>query len=518
MLYPIGIQFFEDLRTEGFVYVDKTARMYEMTSTGKFYFLSRPRRFGKSLLLSTLKVYFEGRKDLFKGLAIEQLEHNWTKYPVLYLDLNTGTYDTMDNLEQNINDIFDEWDDIYELSTKGKPFETRFKRIVQRAYEKTGQKVVILVDEYDKPILAAIDDEELQEKFRRTLKSIYSVLKTQGNYIRFALLTGVSKFSHMSVFSDLNNLEDITLDKRFADICGISEKELRTYFADSIKELADANSMIYDEACAELEKLYDGYHFAPNSVGMYNPFSLLNTLKSKKFGKYWYRTGTPTFLVKMLQNNDYNLNNLQNETITAELLDSVESLDNSAIPLLYQCGYLTITGFDKRFDRYYLGFPNLEVEQGFTNFLLPFYIKNKDKKAIDFLDDFVCDVEEGRPERFLSSMKTLLDGNDYSIIGELEKYFQNVMCLIFKLMGFHVDVEYKTATGRIDAVIKTKDYIYLMELKVDTPAEKALEQIESKDYAKVFAADERTLYKIGVSFSSETRSISEYKISPNSFS
>ncbi|MCD8290604.1 MAG: AAA family ATPase, partial [Prevotella sp.] len=290
MLYPIGIQFFEDLRTEGFVYVDKTARMYELTSTGKFYFLSRPRRFGKSLLLSTLKVYFEGRKDLFQGLAIEQLEHNWTQYPVLYLDLNSGEYNTLDNLEKELNAILAKWEMIYGSLETEDTLASRFKGIIERAYKKTSHKVVILVDEYDKPILNAIDNEKLQEQFRSKLKSIYSVLKTQGNYIRFAFLTGVSKFSHLSVFSDLNNLDDITLDKRYADICGISEKELHTYFNDSIKELAEENSMTYDEACAKLEKLYDGYHFAPNSPGLYNPFSLLNALNKKTFDNYWYRT------------------------------------------------------------------------------------------------------------------------------------------------------------------------------------------------------------------------------------
>ncbi len=512
MLYPIGIQGFSTVITNGYVYVDKTAQMYNLISSGRYYFLSRPRRFGKSLLVSTLKAYFEGKKELFKGLAIEQLEHDWKQYPVLHLDLNSGEYDSVDNLESNLNSIFLAWEELYGSSEEGATFETRFKNIIQRAYKKTGLQVVILVDEYDKPILNAIDDEKLQEQFRRKLKAIYSVLKTQSDYIRFAFLTGVTKFSHLSVFSDLNNLKDITFNKRYADICGISEKELYTYFNDSIKELADKNDMTYDEACDKLKEKYDGYHFAPSSEGMYNPFSLLNALEDGELGDYWFESGTPTFLVKMLKNNDYNLDDLQGETITANMLGQVESLNESPIPMLYQCGYLTITGYDKRFDKYHLGFPNLEVEQGFTNFLLPFYIKNKNKKASDVLDNFVSDVEEGRPERFLSSMKTLLDGNDYSIIGELEKYFQNVMCLIFKIMGFHVDVEYKTATGRIDAVIKTKDYIYLMEVKVDTPAEKAIEQIESKDYAKAFAADERKLYKIGVSFSSETRSISEFQI------
>ncbi len=514
MLYPIGIQTFETVITDGFVYVDKTAQMYDLISRGRYYFLSRPRRFGKSLLVSTMRAYFEGKKELFKGLAVEQLEQEWKQYPVLHLDLNSGDYDCIESLDEILNLSLKKWEKEYGSLEDEKSAVARFMGIIERAYEKTGKQVVILIDEYDKPILTAIDDEELQEKFRRRLKSVFSVLKTKDQYIRFAFLTGVSKFSHMSVFSDLNNLKDITLDERFADICGISEKELHTYFADSIQSLAKKNSITLDEAYTELKKSYDGYHFAPNSEGMYNPFSLLNALETGNIDNYWYRTGTPSFLVKMLQKKDYNLNNLQNEKITAEALGQVESLNDSPIPMLYQCGYLTITGYDKRFKKYYLGFPNLEVEQGFTNFLLPFYIRNKDKKASDFLDDFVRDVEEGRPERFMSSMKTLLDGNDYSIIGELEKYFQNVMCLIFKLMGFNVDVEYKTATGRIDAVIKTNDYIYIMEFKVDVSAEKAIEQIDSKEYALPFTGDGRKIYKIGVSFSSKKRSISEYKIVP----
>ncbi len=512
MLYPIGIQFFEDLREEGCVYVDKTARMYELTSTGKFYFLSRPRRFGKSLLLSTLKVYFEGRKELFKGLAIEQLEHNWTKYPVLYLDLNTGTYDTMDNLEQNINDIFDEWDEIYESSSKGKPLETRIKNIVRRAYERTGQKVVLLVDEYDKPILNAIDDKKLQELFRSKLKSIYSVLKTQGNYIRFGFLTGVSKFSHMSVFSDLNNLRDITFNKRYADICGISEKELHTYFENSIKELADKKNMTYDEACAKLEEKYDGYHFAPNTVGMYNPYSLLNAFADGNLGDYWFESGTPSFLVKMLRTNDYDLRNLQLDHVPAKSLSQVDSMKSSAIPLLYQTGYLTIESYDEDLNLYTLRFPNREVEEGFMQSLLPLYTSGDEDISASYIGRFISYVKAGNAEGFMSSLKALLAGGKYALAGELEKYFQNTMFLIFRLVGFNVDVEYMTSDGRIDIVIQTKDYIYLMELKVDTPAEKALEQIETKDYAKAFAADERKLYKIGVSFSSETRSISEFQV------
>ncbi len=512
MLYPIGIQGFKKLREFGYVYVDKTARMYELTSTGNCYFLSRPRRFGKSLLLSTMEAYFLGKKELFKGLAIERLEHDWKQYPVLYMDLNTGKYKSKESLNNVLSDIFDDWEDIYGSTKEKKDLELRFKRIVRRAYEKTGQKVVILVDEYDKPILTAIDDEELQEDYRSTLKSVYSVLKTQDQYIRFAFLTGVSKFSHLSVFSDLNNLKDITLDERYADICGISEKELHAYFNDSIKALAVKRKMTYEEACDKLKEKYDGYHFAPDTDGMYNPFSLLNALEDGKLGDYWFESGTPTFLVKMLRTKDYDLRNLQLDRLPAKVLSQVDSLRSSAIPLLYQSGYLTIKSYDEDTNLYQLGFPNREVAEGFMQSLLPLYTSGEESISASYLGRFIENVKGCNPEAFMSNLKNLLAGGKYAVAGELEIYFQNTMYLIFTLVGFYVDVEYMTTDGRIDIVVKTKDYIYVMELKVDVPAEKALAQIDSKEYMLAFAADERKQYKIGVSFSSETRRISDYKI------
>ncbi len=511
MKYPIGVQDFEKLRNKGYVYVDKTARMYELTSTGNCFFLSRPRRFGKSLLLSTMEAYFLGKRELFKGLAIEQLEQEWKKYPVLYLDLNSGKYDSLDNLEKELNAILAKWEMIYGSLETEDTLASRFKGIVQRAYEKMGEEVVILVDEYDKPILNAIDDEELQEKFRQTLKSIYSVLKTQDKYIRFAFLTGVSKFSRLSIFSDLNNLEDITMDEHYADICGITEDELHKYFDNSIKEIAEKNSMTCDEVCAELKELYDGYHFAPNTAGMYNPFSLLNTFKKRRLGDYWFQTGTPTFLVQMLRKKDYDLQNLQLDKISAGALNTVDSMTASPIPLLYQSGYLTIKDYDERFRLYQLGFPNREVEEGFMQSLLPLYTNGDEILSKSHIARFVDDVIEGHPESFLSSLKTYLAGTSYDLAGELEIYFQNTMYLIFSLIGFYVDVERKTSFGRIDIVLHTKDYLYVMELKVDTPAEKALAQIDSKEYLLPFAEDGRKLYKIGVSFSSKKRTISEWK-------
>ncbi len=511
MKYHIGIQDFEDLRNDGYVYVDKTAIIHQLASMGKYYFLSRPRRFGKTLLLSAMKAYFEGKKELFKGLAIERLEQDWKQYPVLHVNFVSGTFDTLQNLESKLNTILAKWEKIYGSSEEEETLESRFEGIIQRAYEKTGLKVVILIDEYDKPVLSAIGDEEMQEKLRRLLRSFYSVLKAQDQYIRFAFLTGVTKFSHLSIFSDLNNLKDITIDERYADICGITEKELHAYFEDSIKELADKREMTYEEACAKLEEMYDGYHFAPDSVGMYNPFSLLNTLDKKRFDKYWFMTGTPSFLVRMLREEDFNLDNLQLEPVPASSLSEAVSMKASPVALLYQSGYMTIKSYDESSDQYQLGFPNREVGEGFLQSLLPLYTNGNQTESTKFIQRFINEVRDGLPDDFLSDLKTFLDDSDYRIAGKFEVYFQSTMAMIFRLMGFQTQVERATSQGRIDMVIQTNKHIYVMELKVDASAEEALAQIDSKGYLLPFAADNRKLYKIGVSFSSEKRSIQEWK-------
>ncbi len=511
MKYPIGIQSFESLREDGYVYVDKTAQIYKLASIGHYYFLSRPRRFGKSLLISTMKAYFEGKRELFEGLAMERLERDWTKYPVLHLDLNTGKYDSKETLRKVLNNCLWEWEKIYGSEKEEDLPELRFMGIIRRAYEKTGQRAVILVDEYDKPMLEAINDKELQEQYRRTLKAFYSVLKTQDRYIRFAFLTGVTKFSKVSIFSDLNNLKDITMDEQYADICGISEKELHAYFEGPIKELAQANGMTYEQACAKMKEQYDGYHFAPDTAGMYNPFSLLNALCDRKLKDYWFQTGTPTFLVNLLKESDYDLRNLQEEQISANMLGDVDSVNGSPIPVLYQSGYLTIKSYDERFGLYSLGFPNREVEEGFTQFLLPFYTKIGESDGKFFIAKFVDDVESGRPEDFMTKLQAMLDDGDYRIAGKFEKYFQNTLYVVFKMMGFYTQVERATSQGRIDVVVQTKDYVYVMELKVDTPAEEALAQIDSKGYTLPYSAEGRKVFKIGVNFSSGTRRIEEWK-------
>ena len=512
MKYPIGIQNFEKLCNEGYVYVDKTAKLYELADRGCYYFLGRPRRFGKSLLLSTFSAYFSGRKDLFKGLAIEGLEKEWSEYPVLYLDLNTGKYDSKQGLEEILNDTLSRWEVLYGSSPTEANFELRFKGIVERACLQSGKRVVILVDEYDKPLLQAIDKPELQEEYRSMLKAFYGVLKTQDKYIRFGFLTGVTKFSHVSIFSDLNNLKDISMDCRYADICGITEKELHKYFDGSIRELAEGNGISFEEASEELRKWYDGYHFCENSEGVYNPFSLLNAFDSQKFNDYWFETGTPSFLVKLLQENNYELNSLQGRKVSGLNLRAVDSMRTNPIPVLYQSGYLTISGYDEVLRKYILDYPNEEVERGFIDYLVPYYTSIEKGGRDSLLDEFIESVNAGEPEEFLIRLQAMLADNDYRVAGKKELYFQNVIYVVFKLLGFYAEVERATSRGRIDITIQTQDYIYILELKLDQKAEEALEQIKEKGYAQPFQRDSRKLFLIGVNFSSETRTVAEWVI------
>ena len=512
MKYPIGIQSFEKLRTNGYVYVDKTALVYQITRDMNVHFLSRPRRFGKSLLVSTMEAYFLGRKDLFKGLAMEKLETEWNTYPVLHLDLNTGKYDKEADLDDFLNDSLAQWEQVYGTSPTEVNAELRFKGGIRRAYEQTGKQVVVLVDEYDKPLLSSIDNEPLHTAYRNTLKAFFSVLKTMDACIRFGFITGVSKFSHVSIFSDLNNPDDISMDPRYVDICGVSEKELYAYFDSSIRELADANGMTYEEACEKLRKQYDGYHFRENSVGIYNPFSLLNTFAKDVFNDYWFTTGTPTFLVKLLQSKNYKLGDLEGKKVMSDVLTAPAASASNPIPVLYQSGYLTIKDYDRNMRIYTLGFPNEEVERGFLNFLLPYYTPIGDDDKASFLSGFVMAVNEGRPEDFLLLMQTMLAGRDYRIAGDAEKYFQNTFYLVFQLLGFNVQVEQATSQGRMDITIQTKDYIYIIELKLDKTAEEALRQIKDNQYARPFQSDKRKLYLIGVNFSSETRTVEKWVV------
>ena len=514
MKYPIGIQSFADIRKRGFVYVDKTAFIYQMALMGKYYFLSRPRRFGKSLLVSTMEAYFLGQKDLFTGLAIEKLETEWIQFPVLHLDLNAQNYVSEKALQEELDKHLVIWEQAYGLDTdKSLSPETRFYNVIRNVYIQTGRQVVVLVDEYDKPLLATIDNEPLHDAYRNTLKAFFSVFKSLDACIRFGFITGVSKFSHVSIFSDLNNLNDITMHPRYVDICGISEQELHAYFDDSIRELADANGMTFEEVCGQLRKQYDGYHFRENSIGVYNPFSLLNTFDSLAFDDYWFATGTPTFLVKLLQQNDYELHELKGIRVSPRTLNSVTESHTNPIPVLYQSGYLTIKAYDRNRGRYTLDFPNEEVERGFFDFLLSYYTPMSETRSDSLLEQFTDDVCGGKPEQFMRKLQEMLSGKSYMIAGgDKEVHFQNSLYIIFKMLGYNVQVEQVTSQGRMDITIQTKDYIYIIELKLDKTAEEALRQIKDSQYVRPFQSDKRKLYLIGVNFSSETRTVEKWVV------
>jgi hypothetical protein len=451
MLFPIGIQNFEKIRKGGYVYVDKTALLYEMANSGSYYFLSRPRRFGKSLLLSTLEAYFLGQKDLFKGLAIEQLEKEWTVYPVLHIDFNIARYDTEASLLEKLDVELSGLEETQHVDgPQLKDVGLRFERIVKRAFQQTGHQVVILVDEYDKPMLATIGNEELQKKYRDILQGFYSIIKSCDAYIRFAFLTGVTKFGQLSVFSGMNNPDDISMDSHYADLCGISEEELHTYFDADIKTLAEDNSLTYEAACQKLKDRYDGYHFTNKKLGVYNPFSLLNAFKKSSFGSYWFATGTPTYLVQLLKTASYNLNELYGEVYADEIdLNSFDG-NNNLVGAFYQSGYLTIKNFDGEY--YRLDFPNKEVEEGFTKFIVPYYVGKSDAGEWRQLK---MEVDAGNPDAF---------------------------------------------------------YVYVMEFKLNQSADKAMRQITDKHYADSYLGGPQQVFRIGVNFAEETRNIDDWTI------
>ena len=508
-IYPIGIQNFEKIRKEGYAYVDKTALIYRLVKKGSYYFLSRPRRFGKSLLISTLDAYFLGKKELFNGLAMEKLEKDWIRRPVLHLDLNIGKYDAPDSLDKILEEAISKWEVLYGTGVGESTLALRFKGIVERACQQSGQRVAILVDEYDKPLLQAIGNENLQREYRNTLKPFYGVLKTMDGCIQFAILTGVTKFGKVSVFSDLNNLIDISMDEPFISLCGMTEQEIHDNFEEDLHELAAAQKMTYEEVGAELKKYYDGYHFVENSEGIYNPFSVLNTFFKMKFGSYWFETGTPTYLVELLKRNHYDLERMASEETSSDVLNSIYG-DEQPIPVIFQSGYLTIKSYDKRFGLYRLGFPNKEVEEGFINFLMPFYTRFNKIEAPFEIQKFVHEIETGQLDAFFNRLKSFLADTPYELISEQERHYQNVLFIIFKLVGFYTEVEYHTSEGRVDLVLKTNDYIYIMEFKLNGSAEEALQQIHDEHYAQPFQSDKRKIFKIGVNFSSKTRNIEKW--------
>jgi Holliday junction resolvase-like predicted endonuclease len=514
---PVGIQDFEKLRTNNNVYVDKTLYIYKLLQSDAPYFLSRPRRFGKSLFLSTLKAYFLGKKELFEGLAIADLEKEWIEYPVFYFDFNIGIYTDAKSLYQaldyNLRIIEEKWGKVPADDTPA----SRLSGLIRRANEQSGRKVVILVDEYDKPLLGTMDNMPVNEEIRKVLKGFYGVLKSADAYLRFVLLTGVTKFSKVSVFSDLNQLQDISMSKQYAGICGILQTELTKNFQLEIEALAEDNKLTYDETLAELKKQYDGYHFSEDMEDIYNPFSLLNAFANLNFRDYWFATGTPTFLVKMLKDIDFDLKSLENDVrIPEDAITDYKVGDENPVPVLYQSGYLTIKKYDRKFKEYTLGFPNNEVKYGFIRRLVPAYVPKRDMSREFSISYFIRDLEAGNVEGFMTRLQAFFSGIPYELNNKEEKHYQTVFYLLFKLMGEFVQTEVSSAIGRADAIAVVNDIVYIFEFKLteNATAEDALKQIDERKYAAQYAAGDKKIVKVGAEFSAEERTLSRWVTEP----
>ena len=527
---PLGVQSFKDLREKGFLYVDKTAYLFRLANSSKVYFLSRPRRFGKSLFLSTLAAYFRGQKELFKDLYLEKAEEEqaaqenrtpWQAYPVLYLDFNTENYNNEKSMHTILHTHLVQWEKQYEADTSEQTFSSRFKGIIRRAYQQTGKQVVILVDEYDKPLLQTMGvNEELNEHYRNTLKAFYSVIKTCDEYIRFAFLTGVTKFSKISIFSDLNNLKDISLHESYAGICGITQKELETNFQPEIQALAEKQKLDYPQALAALKQWYDGYLFHPAGVGMYNPYSILNAFDDKELKSYWFGTGTPTFLVNFLKEAHYYIPNLDgNVELDEEGLQTYRAVAQDALPILFQAGYLTIKTYIPEARMYRLGFPNNEVRYGFLKNLLPAYSGLPFVETGKLVWNFVEDIRGGNVEGVMERLKAIISGIAYDTFTEenlklREQNYQTAVYLVFTLMGQFIQTEVHCSTGRADCVVVTADSVYIFEFKLsgNGSAKEALNQIKENGYAEQYKVDGKKIVLIGSSFDEETRTIKEWQV------
>ncbi|EPF28484.1 AAA family ATPase [Treponema medium] len=527
---PIGVQSFEKLRRDGYIYVDKTTFVWNLVQASNPYFLSRPRRFGKSLFLSTLAAYFLGQKELFKGLYVEQAETAqaakegraaWQEYPVFYLDFNTGNYNGMEALMENLNIFLYRLEEIYGRVAIEETPAKRFEGLLERAYKKTGKQVVILVDEYDKPMLQTMGvNAALNEQYRNMLKAFYSVIKTCDQYIRFAFLTGVTKFSKVSIFSDLNNLKDISLHENYADICGITQEELEENFQPEIQALAERQKLDRQQAVSALKQWYDGYLFHPAGKGLYNPYSILNAFDDKEIKSYWFSTGTPTFLVTFLKEAQYFIPDLDgNVELSESGLQTYRAVAQDALPILFQAGYLTIKDYACDLRLYRLGFPNDEVRYGFLENLLPAYSNVQFDQAGTSVARFVQDIREGNVNSFMERMQAIIAGIPYDDFSKenlklREQNYQTAIYLIFRLMGQFVQTEVHCSTGRSDCVVYTTNIVYIFEFKLtgNGSAEDAIAQIRKKNYAAQYKVEGKKIVLIGAGFDEQTRTINEWAV------
>ena len=512
-LYPIGIQTFSKIREGNYLYVDKTEYVYRMThSASSYMFLSRPRRFGKSLLTSTLHSYFSGRKDLFHGLAMEKLEKEWTEYPVLHFDMSTAKHADSEQLLQELNLKLYGYEQIYgRLDEEVNPNQ-RLMGLIKRAYEQTGKKVVVLIDEYDAPLLDVVHERENLDVLRNIMRNFYSPLKACDPYLRYVFLTGITKFSQLSIFSELNNIKNISMDEPYAAICGISEDEIRLQMKDDLGGLAKKLEITPEEALMKLKENYDGYHFTSPSPDIYNPFSLLNAFADGKFGSYWFGSGTPTYLVKMLDKFGVKPSEIGRRQLKSSVFDAPTETMTDAVPLLYQSGYITIKDYNKMLDLYTLDIPNKEVRLGLMESLLPYYVNNKTPEATTMVAYLFYDIQNGDMDAALHRLQEFLSTIPYCDNTKFEGHYQQVFYIIFSLLGYYVDVEVRTPRGRVDIVLRTKTTLYVMELKLDKSAGEAMEQIDLKNYPERFALCGLPVVKVAVCFDSERCTIGDWEI------
>lgn len=518
--YPVGIQDFEKLRTYKCVYVDKTDLIYKLVQKN-VVFLSRPRRFGKSLLSSTLKYYFQGRKDLFQGLAIEQLEEDWTEFPVLHFDLSTTKNRDLEGVRNELDSQLRPYEKSWGIETeKSKEAGQRLAVLIRQLHEKTGQKTVVIIDEYDAPMLDVLHDEEKMVQVRRLMQEFYAPLKACDADLRFVFITGITKFSQLSIFSVINNIINISMQPEFSAICGITEKELHTVFEQDIAMLAKEYECTPEEMRIRLKERYDGYHFSGKSADIYNPFSLLNAFDAKEIKSYWFSSGTPTYLIHQLHRFGTDVTKLEEIEASEDMFDRPTEAMSDALPLLYQSGYLTIKSYDRDLEGYILGIPNKEVRVGLMEHLLPWYTKRSNMANGGFIMDFCRALLREDLEKAFTAMRAYLAGIPYpdggkEILNDMSKgeyYYETIFYLMFSFMNRHIQTQVKTCRGRADIVMHTPKAIYVFELKINKPAEEALKQIDEKGYMLPYTADGRKLVKCGISFSTETRTIEDWAI------
>ncbi|MCI7372210.1 ATP-binding protein [Prevotella sp.] len=514
-LYPIGIQTFERIRKEDKLYIDKTEYIYRMAHTsGTYFFLGRPRRFGKSLLVTTMQSYFEGKKELFKGLAIEKLEKEWTEYPVLHFDMSGGKHMDKEQLEEYLDYRLQEEEKKWGVTKPVKGANNRLIDLINTAYEKSGKQVVVLIDEYDAPMLDVVHEKEQLDMLRNMMRNFYSPLKYSEAKLRFVFLTGITKFSQVSIFSELNNIINISMNDEYAGICGITKEELLTQMSEDIDELAKSQELTREETIAELKENYDGYHFSAKSPDVYNPFSLLNCFSTREFGAYWFSSGTPTYLIKMMRKFKVMPTNISKMYAKSSAFDAPTENMTAITPLLYQSGYLTIKGYDKFSKLYTLDLPNKEIKVGLFESLLPNYLEGMFAQNGDVaIAQMSVLIRQDNMDGALQLLQTFLGTVPYCNVTNYEGHYQQMLYIIFSLLtGYVVDVEVHTPKGRLDIVMLTHTRLYIIELKLNKNAQAALQQINLKNYAQRFALCGKPVSKVGINFDSTTGNIEDWVI------